>query len=116
MTGDTTIPNAEDPFNPNAKVGAGMENERRAIIQNILEGNGTYSGVPSIDMSTNRPLLARFQGMLDNIFNRPRDDVNRKYLNHTMLLLQGKAAGMSDDMLKNYVAKFGTSEELSAIN
>jgi hypothetical protein len=116
MTGDTTIPNAADPFNPNAKVGAGMENERRAIIQNILEGNGTYSGVPGIDMSTNRPLLARFQGMLDTIFNRPRDDVNRRYLNHTMLLLQGKAAGMSDDMLKNYVAKFGTSEELSAIN
>jgi hypothetical protein len=116
MTGDTTIPNAADPFNPNAKVGAGMENERRAIIQNILEGNGTYSGVPSIDMATNRPLLARFQGMLDTIFNRPRDDVNRRYLNHTMLLLQGKAAGMSDDMLKNYVAKFGTSEELSAIN
>ena len=115
MTGDTTIPNAADPFNPNAKVSAGMENERRAIIQNILEGNGTYSGVPSIDMSTNRPLLARFQGMLDTIFNRPRDDVNRRYLNHTMLLLQGKAAGMSDDMLKNYVAKFGTSEELSAI-
>ena len=115
LTGDTTIPNAADPFNPNAKIGATMENERRAIIQRILEGNGTYSGVPSIDMATNRPLLARFQGMLDTIFNSPRDDVNRRYLNHTMLLLQGKAAGLSDDQLKNYVAKFGTQEELSAV-
>ena len=115
LAGDTTIPNAADPFNPNAKIGATMENERRAIIKRILEGNGTYSGVPSIDMATNRPLLARFQGMLDTIFNSPRDDVNRRYLNHTMLLLQGKAAGLSDDQLKNYVAKFGTSEELSAV-
>ena len=114
--GDTTIPNAADPFNPNTKIGANTENARRAIIQNILEGNGTYSGVPSIDMATNRPLLSRFQGMLDTIFNNPRDDVNRRYLNHTMILLQGKAAGMSDDMLKNYAAKFGTDQELSAIN
>ena len=33
-----------------------------------------------------------------------------------MLLLQGKAAGLSDDQLKNYVSKFGTDQELSALN
>jgi hypothetical protein len=29
-----------------------------------------------------------------------------------MLLLQGKAAGLSDDQLKNYVAKFGTARRI----
>ena len=115
LTGDTNIPGAADPFNPNALVSANTENARRQIIKDILEGNGTYSGVPGIDVATNRPLIARFQGMLDTVFNRPRDDINRRYLNHTMLLLQGKAAGLSDDALKNYAAKFGTEEELVAL-
>ncbi len=116
LTGDTTIPGASDPFNPNTRIGATVENERRQIIKDILEGDGTYSGVPSINIATDRAIIGRLQGMFDMVFKQPRDAGNRRYLNHTMLLLQGKAAGLSDDQLKNYVAKFGTEEELSALN
>ena len=116
LTGDTTIPGAADPFNPNTRIGATVENERRQIIKDILEGNGTYSGVPSISISTDRAIIGRLQSVFDMVFKQPRDAGNRRYLNHTMLLLQGKAAGLSDDQLKNYVAKFGTEEELSALN
>ena len=116
ITGDKDIPGASDVFNPSARVAALMNDERRQIIKNILEGNGTYSGVPGITVSTDRAIIGRIQGMLDTVFKQPRDAGNRRYLNHQMLLLQGKAAGLSDDQLKNYVSKFGTDQELSALN
>ena len=81
------------------------------IIKQILEGNGTYAGIPSISVATDRALIGRFQGVLNRVFNNSTDDVNRRYLGHTMLLLRGKAAGISDDLLKTYAAKLGTAEE-----
>ena len=116
VTGDTSIPGASDAFNQNTRVLSYIPDDRRKIIADILEGNGTYSGVPSISVASQRPLLGRLQGLFDNMFGYPRDEVNRRYLNHTMLLLQGKAAGISDDQLKNYAAKFGTDGELTALN
>ena len=116
VTGDTSIPGASDAFNQNTRVLSYIPDDRRKIIADILEGNGTYSGVPSISVASQRPLLGRLQGLFDNMFGYPRDEANRRYLNHTMLLLQGKAAGISDDQLKNYAAKFGTDGELTALN
>ena len=116
VTGDTSIPGASDAFNQNTRVLSYIPDDRRKIIADILEGNGTYSGTPSISVASQRPLLGRLQGLFDNMFGYPRDEANRRYLNHTMLLLQGKAAGISDDQLKNYVAKFGTDGELTALN
>ena len=116
LTGDQSIPGAGDVFNPNTRVAALMNDERRQIVKNILEGDGTYSGVPGITVSTDRAIIGRIQGMLDTVFKQPRDVGNRRYLNHQMLILQGKAAGLSDDQLKNYVSKFGTDQELSALN
>ena len=116
ITGDTSIPGASDAFNPNTRVVSYIPGDRRKIIADILEGNGTYSGTPSISVASQRPLLGRLQGLFDNMFGYPRDEGNRRYLNHTMLLLQGKAAGISDDQLKNYAAKLGTDGELKALN
>jgi len=116
ITGDKDIPGASDVFNPSTRVASLMNDERRQIVKNILEGNGTYSGVPGITVATDRAIIGRIQGMLDTVFKQPRDAGNRKYLNHSMLLLQGKAAGLSDDQLKNYVSKFGTDQELSALS
>jgi len=116
VTGDTSIPGASDAFNQNTRVLSYIPDDRRKIIADILEGNGTYSGTPSISVASQRPLLGRLQGLFDNMFGYPRDEANRRYLNHTMLLLQGKAAGISDDQLKNYAAKFGTDGELTALN
>ena len=42
FTGDTNIPGAYDPLNPNALVTAKIAKGRRQIIKDILEGNGTY--------------------------------------------------------------------------
>jgi hypothetical protein len=116
ITGDTSIPGASDAFNPNTRTVSYIPGDRRKIIADILEGDGTYSGTPSISVASQRPLLGRLQGLFDNMFGYPRDEANRRYLNHTMLLLQGKAAGISDDQLKNYAAKFGTDGELTALN
>ena len=116
ITGDTSIPGASDAFNPNTRVLSYIPEDRRKIIADIIEGNGTYSGTPSISVASQRPLLGRLQGLFDNMFGYPRDEANRRYLNHTILLLQGKAAGISDDQLKNYAAKFGTDGELTALN
>tara|TARA_R100001082_G_scaffold110999_1_gene92799 strand:- start:7 stop:2412 length:2406 start_codon:yes stop_codon:yes gene_type:complete len=90
---------------------ASKPEKQRQIIQQILEGNGTYAGVPTISVATDRALIGRFQGVLNRVFNNSTDDVNRQYLGHTMLLLRGKAAGISDDLLKTYAAKLGTAEE-----
>jgi len=111
LTGDPSIPGASDPVNPNSLVMASKPEKQRLIIQQILEGNGTYAGIPSISVATDRALIGRFQGVLNRVFNNSTDDVNRRYLGHTMLLLRGKAAGISDDLLKTYAAKLGTAEE-----
>ena len=111
LTGDPNIPGAFDPVNPNSYVMASKPEKQRLIIKQILEGNGTYSGIPSISVATDRALIGRFQGVLNRVFNNSTDDVNRRYLGHTMLLLRGKAAGISDDLLKTYAAKLGTTEE-----
>ena len=111
LTGDPSIPGAFDPVNPNSYVMASKPEKQREIIKQILEGNGTYSGIPSISVATDRALIGRFQGVLNRVFNNSTDDVNRRYLGHTMLLLRGKAAGISDDLLKTYAAKLGTAEE-----
>ena len=111
LTGDPSIPGASDPVNPNSLVMASKPEAQRKIIQQILEGNGTYAGVPTISVATDRALIGRFQGVLNRVFNNSTDDVNRQYLGHTMLLLRGKAAGISDDLLKTYAAKLGTAEE-----
>jgi len=111
LTGDPSIPGASDPVNPNSLVLASKPEKQRLIIQQILEGNGTYAGVPTISVATDRALIGRFQGVLNRVFNNSTDDVNRQYLGHTMLLLRGKAAGISDDLLKTYAAKLGTAEE-----
>jgi len=117
LTGDPSIPGVGavpgtfDPINPNSLVMAAKPERQREIIKQILEGNGTYAGIPSISVATDRALIGRFQGVLNRVFNNSTDDVNRRYLGHTMLLLRGKAAGISDDLLKTYAAKLGTAEE-----
>ena len=117
LTGDPSIPGVGvvpgtfDPINPNSLIMASRPEKQRQIIKQILEGNGTYSGVPTVTVATDRALIGRFQGILNRVFNNSTDDVNRRYLAHTMLLLRGKAAGISDDLLKTYAAKLGTKEE-----
>ena len=118
MTGDPTVPGGGDPLNPNTRVIANTTLEHRKLIKEILEGSlagGEYTAVPGLDQAINRPLIQRFAGMLDNIFNRPRDEQNIRYLNHVMLLLRAKAAGVPEEFLKTRAAQFGGEGEVTAL-
>ena len=120
ITGDPTVPGQAgvDPFNPNTRVASNIKDRHRKIIKDILEGSltgGEYKAVPGLDQAVNRPLIQRFAGMLDRIFNRPRDEANMRYLNHVALMLRAKAAGVSDDFLRTRAAMLGSEEELQAL-
>jgi hypothetical protein len=120
LTGDPTVPGQAgvDPFNPNTRVISNIKDRHRKIIKDILEGSltgGEYKAVPGLDQAINRPLIQRFAGMLDRIFNRPRDEANMRYLNHVALMLRAKAAGVPDDFLKTRAAMLGSEGELQAL-
>ena len=99
-------PGKFDLFNPASNVKSKIDPSRQQAIKEVLEGKphlGVEGGVPSISQSTTRTLLSYIQGTLERVFGNSRDQLNRRFLENSMLVLKARAAGMKDKEIYNYI-------------
>ena len=97
-------PGKFDLFNPASNVKSKIDPSRQQAIKEVLEGKphlGVEGGVPSISQSTTRSLLGYIQGTLELVFGNSRDQLNRRFLENSMLVLKARAAGMKDKEIYN---------------
>ena len=99
-------PGKYDLYNEFSNVKSKIDPSKQQAIKEVLEGKphlGVEGGVPSISQSTTRSLLGYIQGTLERVFGNSRDQLNRKFLENSMLVLKARAAGMKDKEIYNYI-------------
>ena len=95
-------PGKFDLYNPESNVQSKVTLQKQKAVNNVLEGNvkqGIEGGAPSITTAAGgyaSKILGRIQAVSEMMFGNPREAVNKRFLENTMLSLRARAAGMND--------------------
>jgi len=95
-------PGQFDLYNPETNVQSKVTLQKQKAVNDVIEGNieqGIEGGAPSIKTAAGgymATLLGRIQSVSEMMFGNPREAVNKRFLENTMLSLRARAAGMND--------------------
>ena len=95
-------PGKFDLYNQESNVQSKVTLQKQKAVNDVLEGNveqGIEGGAPSITTAAGgyaSKILGRIQAVSEMMFGNPREAVNKRFLENTMLSLRARAAGMND--------------------